>query len=337
MDEANDQNVAPGARSKIDAGNGRTRDDDSYSGNRGGCSLLDDSMKDPESFLTARRKLSSTTTEARDGGGDILSGIQDPEKSSQRGGKDIGATDLLGVGNRAAGAPRGKKADSFRLPGGLAGLSDAGNDDGDAGSGKGEYIARTPRKKRGPLISEISSPIAGGKEQKEFDKKGYDNNIQRGTATRVGGRNARKPTELRRGKPVVKKGFLEKLNGKALPLYPPEGSENGTDEAPMMRLMRKSKVVDTRDLSKKEVKARWFLFTGFRKKRHRMADGIRCDIVPPPIYGSSCFRKMLTTTDFLGAKYRACRLLFHPTRPRSPGPAGFHNAGRSSHEGSRRC
>lgn len=257
MDEANAQNIAPEARSNTDAGNGRTQDEGSYSGSRGGCSLLDESMKDPESFLTARRKFSSTAAEARDSGGDILSRIPDPnKKSSQREGRDVGTEELLGVGNRAAGAPRGKKAGSIRLPEGLTGLADSGNDDEDGGGGKGEHMARTSRKKRGPLISEISSPIAKGlKEEKEFDQKGYDNDLQKGTAAGVGGRNARKTTELRRRKPVINKGFLEKLNGKASPLYPPEGSENGADEAPMMRLMRKSKVVDTRDLSKQEVKS----------------------------------------------------------------------------------
>lgn len=235
-------------------------------------------MNDPRSLLAAVKKKSSSTTTAP--GADIREKPRDSltiDESAARCGADAhrlrnpengeiskedgdrGVADALGVSGGAVGGGAGRRTGretlrDIRLAGGLSGLSTSGVDgDGCSASSNGAHAkgARTSviRDCKAPLIAEISPPNPSSTETGEpcvpqtRCTTGYDGGDGERSGKSAGGGSA------------VKKGFLSNVGkkGGAAPLYPPAGSENGAEASAYVKLMSRSKVVDTRGLSKQGV------------------------------------------------------------------------------------
>ena len=220
----------------------------------------DDSEETPPSSATT-----ATTPAGEPGQGPAAAlGLKTAAGAAARGGDG-------GIDATSASAKRG-----ILLPGALAGLASAGSssssssrDIGSRGAeGRRGGANRPGQGKRGPLISEIvpetakDSPAAARGEEGLRAKKNLAVNGGSGNTGNVGKGGGRRPS-------VVKKGFLSSLpsssssscskaGGKGqserAPLYPPSGSENGSEPSAYVKLMSRCKVVDTRDHSKEEVR-----------------------------------------------------------------------------------
>lgn len=232
----------------------------------GGGGVLDD----PKSLLAAI-KHSATEEDALLSGTDGASGGSTDKYSSAAAttpagevGQDPAAApglkptggDATAGGGGTDATPSAKR--DILLPGALAGLASAGRsttDNCSQGTEGTRGRGRPGQGQRGPLISEIvpviekDAPAAGrteedGSKAKKLAVKGGGD----------GGRGGGRPS-------VVKKGFLSssskvggKGGGERAPLYPPGGSENGSEPSAYVKLMSRCKVVDTRDHNKEEVR-----------------------------------------------------------------------------------
>eukprot|EP00903_Cladosiphon_okamuranus_P021435 g19703.t1 len=191
-----------------------------------------------------------------------------------------------GGGNEAT--PSAKR--DILLPGALAGLTSAGRSStGNGSQGGSEGTRRGGRRpgqgQRGPLISEIV-PVTAQEDAPAVGRRGE------------GGSKAKKPEAegdggggKGGGRPsVIKKGFLSSSSMKAgekgererPPLYPPAGSENGSEPSAYVKLMSRCKVVDTRDHNKEEMDA--------AMKAHASGGGAASSRppsnAPPPVPGT---------------------------------------------------
>lgn len=198
-------------------------------------------------------KLSSATTTAggTEGGG---------ERGRREG---IAAALRLNSGGRGnvcsgdGGAPATAKRDIL-LPGALAGFASGGGGGGGEGTQGGNGLGQS---RRGPLISEIEPPATKLTRGTCGDgARGATDGFKEGGDVGAGeGRGRQGAAAKRERTPAVKKGFLSAANagGKGgrdrAPLYPPGGSENGSEPSAYVKLMSRCKVVDTRDHSKGEV------------------------------------------------------------------------------------
>eukprot|EP00752_Nemacystus_decipiens_P013367 g11835.t2 len=147
------------------------------------------------------------------------------------------------------------------LPGALAGLASAGSSG--RGSGRGTEGRRggdqPDQGRRGPLISEIVPEKKKHPPDAET-ARGEEGTKAKELAGKVCGDGG---SGCGPRASVVKKGFLSSSSsskaggGKGgrerAPLYPPGGSENGSEPSAYVKLMSRCKVVDTRDHSKQEV------------------------------------------------------------------------------------
>lgn len=215
-------------------------------------------MSDPSSLLAALNKCENPDTARH-------SGISVTESQADSAADSSAADSVLGNGNNKSGRAR-----DIRLPGALAGL--VAGDDGEGGGtvnndSNGGFAGRNKstvdstggvtQKRRGPLISEI---LPASDPEVVVEREGAGS---AGGAGGVGGEkeggtrtsSIKKRRSGRGGGSVVKKGFLSKVGkGGASPLYPPEGSENGSEPSSYAKLMGRCKVVDTTTMNKQEVR-----------------------------------------------------------------------------------
>lgn len=155
---------------------------------------------------------------------------------------------------RAPGERNGGATGEIRLPGSLAGLAKSRQFRPDPN-------ANGSTERRGPLISEISTSTNPENERRHREGEESDTSSARGDVAGEGSIRSAKALKSGRGgrgKPLVKKGFLSAGQGPRAgknerPLYPPEGSENGSEPGSYAKLMSRCKVVDTSSLSKEQV------------------------------------------------------------------------------------
>lgn len=262
--------------------------------------LLDKSMSDPKSLVAALSSSSSDSTELDGGGGGGRGGCGTSDASKHQhttssdvtgdsvdSGPEIGIAASLGLragsvgggGGCARSTGSGEKPKDILLPGTLAGLATGGGSAAGAAAAPPQR-ASTAGRTGGPLISEIPSRVSASETGKEATGTGANRSSGSGScsgsssgagpindAVERGATQAGKGQGRKGNRPAVARGFLSK--GTASPLYPPAGSENGSEPSAYVKLMSRSKVVDTRDLAPHEVRPLGFYLGSISQETSR--------------------------------------------------------------------